>query len=197
MKPPKVAEGGTKPDYSAFSAPMVMPGTYTVRLKLGDQTYTTPVTVVHDESNTGFTMADRTLQYNTAMDLYRMHERLAKVVAGINEDQKAIKAKQATVKEGSKEAKALAAHHTALENLRNTLLASKQKSVFADERKLREEISEVYGGVIGQEAAPSNLQVQRVKVLDKKVDEAEAAYEKARKEWNSKTGIGVTSQRVS
>jgi hypothetical protein len=196
MTPPKVAEGGTKPDYSGFSAPMVMPGTYTVRLKLGDQTYTTPLTVVHDASNTGFTLADRTAQYNTAMDLYRLHEQLAKVVGGINEDQKAIKAKQATAKEGSKEAKALTAHFNALENLRTTLLASKQKSVFADERKLREEISEVYGAVIGQEAAPSNLQVQRVKGLQEKVKDAETSYEKVRKEWNNKTGIG-TSQRVS
>src|SRR4028118_55782 len=97
MTPPKVAEGGTKPDYSGFSAPMVMPGTYTVRLKLGDQTYTTPLTVVHDASNTGFTASDRALQYNTAMDLYRPHERLAKLVSNINDDQKKIKAKQETV----------------------------------------------------------------------------------------------------
>lgn len=195
MKPPKVAEGGTKPDYSSFMAPMVMPGTYTVRLKLGDQTYTTPLKVVHDSSNTGFTMEDRAAQYKTGMELYRLHERLAKVVAAINDDQKKIKAKQETVKEG-KEAKALAAQYTALENLRTTLLASKQKSVFADERKLREEITEVYGSIIGQEAPPSNLQVQRVKTLEGKVSEAEEAYDKVQKEWKGKTNIGG-SERIS
>ena len=193
MKPPKVAEGGTKPDYSAFTAPMVMPGTYTVRLKLGDQTYTTPLTVEHDASNPEFTLEDRRLQYNTAMDLYRLHERLAKVVAGINEEQKGIKTLQSTAKMDAKAAKALDARYKALEDLRTTLLASKQKSVFADERKLREEISEVYGAVIGQEAAPSNLHVQRVTELEKKVAEAEKAYEKLQKDRK----IAKGGQRIS
>jgi hypothetical protein len=32
LTPPQVAGGGTKPDRSGFSAPMVLPGTYTIRL---------------------------------------------------------------------------------------------------------------------------------------------------------------------
>ena len=40
MKPPKVASGGTKVDFGAFVAPMVLPGDYTVKLKVGDKEYT-------------------------------------------------------------------------------------------------------------------------------------------------------------
>ncbi|HEX2607261.1 MAG TPA: hypothetical protein VHK91_07775, partial [Flavisolibacter sp.] len=39
MKPPRVAGGGTKLDYSAFVAPMVMPGDYTVKMKVGDKEF--------------------------------------------------------------------------------------------------------------------------------------------------------------
>jgi hypothetical protein len=63
-------------------------------------------------------------------------------------------------------------YNTALESLRGTLLASKQKSIFADEEQLRERITEVYGAVAMQEARPSNLQIQRVTVLQKELQEA-------------------------
>jgi len=188
MTPPKVATGGTKVDFAGFSAPTVMPGTYTVRLKLGSETYETPFVVVHDSSNTGFTAADRAAQYRTGIELYRLHERLAALVDRINADQREIKTRLAS-DSTSKAARALQAYHAELETLRNTLLASKQRSIFADERKLREEISEVYGAVIGQEAAPSNLQVQAVQPLTEKVSAAEASYEKISGKWAEKTGM--------
>ena len=60
-----------------------------------------------------------------------------------------------------------------LEELRASLLATKQNSLFADEQRLREKISDVYTAVCGQEAPPSNLQVQRVGVLQQEVQKAE------------------------
>jgi hypothetical protein len=78
-------------------------------------------------------------------------------------------------KDKLKEAKAqtlLNEYHAALENLRGTLLASKQKSIFADEEQLRERITEVYSAVAMHEARPSNLQIQRVSVLQKELNEA-------------------------
>src|SRR5690606_29972189 len=76
MTPPKTAQGGTKIDGAAFFAPMVRPGTYTAKLKVGDKEYTTPIVMQHDTSNHAFTLADRELQYKTAMELYRLHEQL-------------------------------------------------------------------------------------------------------------------------
>src|SRR5262249_43138265 len=37
MKPPKMASGGTKFDNGSFVAPMVLPGDYTVKLKVADK----------------------------------------------------------------------------------------------------------------------------------------------------------------
>jgi hypothetical protein len=171
MTPPKVASGGTKADFGSFSAPMVLPGDYTVKLKVGDKVYDKKIKLVHDYSNPNFTVAQREAQYKTATDLYKLHEQLATVVDDINYNQKLLKENAGKVK-SDKVKKLLAEYDNKLEALRVTLLASKQKSQFADEQKLRERISDVYVAVCNQEAAPSNLQMQRVGVLQQEVQKA-------------------------
>ncbi len=164
MKPPKVASGGTKIDYGGFFAPMVLPGEYLVKLKVGDKEFTEPLTLLHDEKNVEFTLAHRQLQYKTAMQLYKMHEDLAVEVEAIAEKQKLIKENLTKVKDSSIK-KLMEEYNLKLENERSELLSTKQKSIFADEVRLREKITEVYSAVAGQEAAPSNLQIQRTKDL--------------------------------
>ena len=172
MKPPKVASGGSKMDYSAFIAPMVLPGDYTVKLKVGNKEYASALSLVHNENIKAFTLADRQLQYKTAMELYAIHEQLAKVVDDINEKQKMLK-ENVTKVQNKKLKKQLDDYNTKLETLRAELLATKQKSIFADEERLREKITDVYAAVTLQEAAPSNLQIQRIKFLQDEVNKAE------------------------
>jgi hypothetical protein len=172
MKPPKVASGGTKIDYGAFVAPMVLPGDYTLKLKVGDKQYTKTLKLIHDPKNKDFTIADRQLQYKTAMQLYNLHERLAATVDSINLKQRMLRENVSKVKDTVSK-KLLQDYIAKLEELRSTLLATKQKSIFADEKKLREEITDVYAAVAGQEAAPSNLQLQRAAQLQEKEAKAE------------------------
>ena len=172
MKPPKVASGGTKIDFGGFIAPMVMPGTYTVKLIIGTKEYTKKLTLVHDAKNKDFTLEDRQQQYKLAMELYNMHERLASTVDSINNKQRMIKMNMDKIKDTATKA-LLKTYWNQLEILRTTLLASKQKSIFADEKKLREEITEVYSGVAGSEIRPSNLQLQRTHDLQVQVQKAE------------------------
>ncbi|HLF45464.1 MAG TPA: hypothetical protein VI548_03520, partial [Chitinophagaceae bacterium] len=166
MKPPKVASGGTKLDFGGFIAPMVLPGDYTIKIKTKDKEYSQAVKLVHDEKNKDFTLADRQLQFKTAMQLYKMHEELAAVVDDINEKQKIIKDNLEKVKDPATK-KLMEEFNVKLETERAEMLATKQKSIFADEERLREKISDVYASVAGQEAPPSNLQVQRVGSLEK------------------------------
>lgn len=172
MTPPKVATGGTKMDNSGFFAPMVMPGDYTVKLKLADKEYNMPIKLVHDAANKDFTLQDRNLQYKTAMDVYALHEQLAKLVDDINVKQRTLKKGLDTTKDNSTK-NLLKEYNDKLENLRGQLLATKQTSIFADEERLRERISQLYQAVALQEAAPSNLQVQSVGILRQEVIKAE------------------------
>lgn len=168
MKPPRTATGGTKLDFSSFLAPMVLPGDYTVKLKVGDSVYSSKIKLVHDASNKDFTLEDRKLQYKVAMDLYRQHEQLADVVDSINAKQKLIKETIGKVQDSAL-ARTMREYNDELEKLRSECLATKQKSIFADEKKLREEITETYSAVTGQEAAPSNLTIQRTAMLQAEV----------------------------
>jgi photosystem II stability/assembly factor-like uncharacterized protein len=195
MKPPKVATGGAKMDFGGFLAPMVLPGDYTVKLTAGDSVYTTPVKLVHDVSNKDFSLEDRKLQYKTAMDLYKMHEQLAAVVDTINAKQKLIKEKLDKVTDSSLK-RSMIAYNNELEKIRSECLGTKQKSIFADEKKLREDITDVYAAVSGQEAAPSNLQVQRVSGLQTEVKKKEQETLQVVKKYDPAVIEGLKKERL-
>jgi hypothetical protein len=183
--PPKTATGSTKLDYAGFIAPMVLPGTYTMKLKVADKEYSSQLLMVHDTANHNFSQEDRYLQYKTSMELYTLHENLAKLVDKINAEQKMIK--EYTEKVSSpKNKKLLEDYNTKLEEMRSTLLATKKKSIFADEKKLREEITEVYGAVCGQECKPSNLQMERTTMLKDEFKKKEEAYQLVYNQYSAK-----------
>jgi photosystem II stability/assembly factor-like uncharacterized protein len=184
--PPKTATGSTKMDYGGFIAPMVMPGTYTVKLKIGDKDYTNQLVMVPDNANKLFSEEDRKVQYDAAMNLYHMHEQLYTLVDKINTEQKMIKDNIDSVKRPQTK-KQLKEYNDKLEELRSTLLATKHKSIFADEKKLREYITELYGSVCNQECRPTNLQLGRADVLAGDLKKGEQSYDKLYAEYGPKT----------
>jgi len=192
--PPKTATGGTKVDYGGFIAPMVLPGTYTVKLKIGDKEYTNQLQMVHDNSNKLFSEDDAKVQYNAAMELYHMHEQLAILVDKINAEQKMIKDNTDSVRKPQAK-KMLKDYNAKLEELRSTLLATKHKSMFADEKKLREYITEVYGAICGQECKPTNLQLARITVLNDDLKKGEQTYEKIYGEFGDKAQQTVKEEK--
>ena len=139
-------------------------------MKVGQKEYATPLRIVHDPTST-FTEAERRLRHAAAMDLYKMHEDLAAIVADIMSRQKLLKDSIAKVPQERKK-KGLQAEVDQLESLRAELIPTKQTSIFADETRLREDITEVYVAVCSNEQAPTNLQLDRIKDLRGKVDDA-------------------------
>ncbi len=179
MTPPKVADGGAKVDYSGFGAPEVAPGNYTAKLVIAGKNYEMPLVVVHDTADKKFSAEDRMVRHGSEMQLYHLHENLHDVVEQINQKQSWIHEQDSTLKT-AKAKKLLKEYDNKLEALRATLLGTKQKSIFADEKKLREEISDMYAEMIYQEAPPTNLQTERIAFLEvevKKADDAHAAIE--------------------
>ncbi|NOT36225.1 MAG: glycosyl hydrolase [Saprospiraceae bacterium] len=194
MKPPKVAEGGTKLDFGAFASPEVLPGNYIIRLKAKNKEYYDTIQLKHiDEKN--FNLEDRKLQYDIAMKYYNMHEALARTVDYINSEQKFI-IESKTKSKDSKTIKLAEEYHINLEELRTTLLASKHKSVFADEKKLREEISESYGIAVSGHQRPSNTVIAAVEDLNVKVDKATEKYNKIKTEFRSKYDKALAKENI-
>lgn len=174
MLPPRIAKGGSQMEGAAFVAPQVLPGTYQLKVMVNGKLYEQPLVLIHDSSNNNFTPEQRRLQYETAMKLYNMNEQLATLVDSII-------AKQAQLKPvadsaSNKKAKAVASEYwNSLEKLRLTLVPPVIKGT-GEFVRLRSEIAELYGAVAGQEAAPGNLQLQRIQVLTEALKKAEADY---------------------
>ncbi len=168
-KGPRTATG-TKPDQGSFISPQVLPGNYTVKLGVGQKEFTQPLIIQHQDE-LGFSLDDRKKQHETAMELFALHEQLAVTVDSLISKQKALKGLIDTEKK-AKAKKKLQASYDMLEQLKSELVPVKANSKFADEIRLRDEITELYRTVCFSENRPSNLQLEKLKQLKVKVDEA-------------------------
>jgi hypothetical protein len=161
--PPRVADGSVKMEGAGFTAPMVLPGTYTVKLKIKDKEYTSKINCVHDKDNKDLNESDITLVYNKAMQIQTLFGK-------INDDVDTIRFYQTKLKADStnKNNKAMNAE---LEKLRAELMATKQTSIFADEEKLREKVSKLYGVFCSMEAKPNDIQLKSIEALEEEYAE--------------------------
>nr|WP_294905715.1 hypothetical protein [uncultured Lacibacter sp.] len=184
MAPAKTAKGGNQLEYAAFVAPQVLPGDYTLKMKVNGKEYNHTITLVHDEKNKNFTLEDRQLQYKTGMELYGMHEQLARLVDSIDAKQKILK-RHIDSTQDKKTKTLLQDYFDKLETLRLTLVPPVVKGT-ADLKRLRTDLSDVYAAVITQEAKPGNLQIQRVAFLKGEIGKAEQQYEQLNKQFEQK-----------
>lgn len=159
--PPKVAAGGTKIDYAGFSAPMVLPGTYTIKLILKDKEFIGKVKCIHDEENKDLTLADRKLVYDNAMKLFNLYTNLSKLIDSVNYYKTAVKSDSIAYKSDKK----LKMFYTDLENVRAELLGTKSTSIFADEERLKEKVTALYGTFCSMESKPNTTQLEAIDVL--------------------------------
>ncbi|MFN8265634.1 MAG: hypothetical protein U0T11_06160 [Chitinophagaceae bacterium] len=167
---PKTAKGGNQMEMAAFLAPQVLPGEYVVKMKVNGKEYTQTLQLVHDPKNKDFTIEDRQLQYKAGMELYAMNEQLAKLVDSINTTQALLKTNIDSTKNPKTKA-LLQDYWNKLEEFRLTLVPPVMKGT-GEFKRLRSDIGEVYAAVVGQEARPSNLQLQRMEVLKQELQKA-------------------------
>ncbi len=174
MKPPRVPTAGSL-EFGALVGPMVPEGTYTAKLVRGDETATATIKVVGDPNLT-HSAEDRKLQQTTAMSLYRLLERLAYVTAAADEarDQARDRAKGLKSDDGLRQE--LESFADKLDALRKTLAASSENQL-SGERRLREEIGEVYGEVIRYGGRPTKTQMDRAAVLGQEVERAHGQFD--------------------
>ena len=175
IQPPKTATGASRPDNGGAIAPQVLPGIYTLKLKVGDKELNQQFNMIHNEDGP-FQLAERHAQYYAAMELYNLHVSLASIVSSIASKQKEYNSSIGKIK-NKKNKKFGDSYLTELEKLRAELIPTKQSSIFADEKRLREEITEVYLPLCISDAGPSNLQLESIKNLKQKVEAAKKKFD--------------------
>jgi len=156
--PPKVAAGSTKMDGAGFTAPMVLPGKYKVKIKVKDTEYEGVVNCVHDNDNKDLSMEDRKLVYQKAMELKNLYVEVNNSIDSINGFQEKLKADTVAFNK-NKEAKGF---YDDLQKVKAELMATKKKSIFADEERLREKISKLYGSFCYMESKPNSTQLESI-----------------------------------
>jgi hypothetical protein len=130
------------------------------------------------------------------MELYNLHVSLASIVSSIALKQKEYNRSIPKIK--NKKSKKFGESYVAeLETLRAELIPTKQTSIFADEKRLREEITEVYLPLCISDAGPSNLQLESIKNLIQKVEDAKKKYEQINANSEQKIKEILKKEKIS
>lgn len=172
--PPKVAKGSTKMDGAGFTAPMVLPGNYVVKIKVKDKEYTGNIKCVHDADNKDLTMDDRLMVYAKSMQLQNLYNNLNNLVDSINFIQTGLK-EDSVAYAKNKNAQVF---YTDLQKIKSELMATKQTSIFADEERLREKVSQLYGNFCSMESKPNSTQLEAIEVLQTELNTQKDNYKK-------------------
>jgi photosystem II stability/assembly factor-like uncharacterized protein len=196
MTPNKSAAGGTKMDRGGMLAPQVLPGNYTLKLTVGKEEYKQPFVLVHDSSNSSYSLEDRIAQNKASMELYNMQKDLNGLIEEVNGEKKLLKESSTKIK-SEKVKKLLNTYDKSLEEFRAGLLATKQTSIFADEEQLRERLTELYVTIAGNEARPSNLQLERLQALQGELSSAKAKHAALNKQYADKVRQAMAKEGVT
>ncbi len=172
--PPVVAEGSTKFDGAGFTAPMILPGTYTIKLKINEKEYKSTVKCLHDTANKDLSVEDRKQVYEKAMQLQTLYRNVNNTIDSISFYQKSLKADTIAFAKN----KNAQIFYNDLQKVKSDFMAVTKTSIFADEERLREKISKLYGSFCGMEAKPNSTQLEAIGVLEGDFKTQKESFEK-------------------
>ena len=186
LPPPKVPPATSL--VPAFEGPRVPEGTYMYRLLKGDSVYEGEITVVADPRSP-HSAEDRRLQRSTALELYGMLERLTYVIDATIDlrDQARARADSA----GGGTADRLTKYAEELDGFREGLVNTGGGYVAA-EKKLREDLGELYGRVNGYDGRPTDSELARKEALGRRLDEAVGRFD----ELTSESRVSALNARL-
>jgi photosystem II stability/assembly factor-like uncharacterized protein len=174
LKPPRVPTAASVG--GAFFGPRLLPGTYTVKLTKDKQVYTYDLRVVADPRST-HSQQDRKAQFDLAMKLYSMLGDMTYTVDRINTLRLALDARAAALPAGDPLRKQLEAASARVDDVRKKIVATKEGGMITGEERLRENLSDLYGNVVGYEGRPSQTQVQRADAIARELADVVADFD--------------------
>ena len=163
LKAPEVAPAATALN-GAQRGPRVLPGTYTVRLIKGDQTYTEQISVVMDP-RASYTLDDRKAEFDLSMKIYNLLEHMTWGVEALEGMRNAANARAATLPDKDPLRQQLQQLAGNCDALRSKIVATKEGGMITGEERIRELIGELYGSVSGYDGRPTDYQEARTASL--------------------------------
>jgi len=176
VKPPAVAPAATAL-FEAAQGPRVLPGTYTVKLTKGDQTYTEQLDVAMDP-RAKYPLAERKAQFELAMKVYKLLEHMTYGVEAIEGVRDAANARAAKLPEKDPLRKQLQALAADCDKLRSKIVATKEGGMITGEERIRELLGQLYGAVTGYDGKPADYQVARTESLGHELEDVIVDFQK-------------------
>ena len=173
MPPPRIPTAAT----AGFGVgPRFMPGTYTVKLIEGGQEYTAPLRVERDP-RMKHTIADRKAQYDLSVRLYGMLNEMTGVVERMNGVRGGLESRASQLTPNDTLALRLRGASGVVDTLRKKIVATKEGGAITGEERLRENLVELYGSVVGYEGRPSETQVARTGAIGREMGDVSRAFD--------------------
>jgi hypothetical protein len=175
LKAPRVPPAATA-SFEASQGPRVLPGTYTVKMTRGKETYTTQL-VVELDPRAKFNIDDRKLEFDAAMKLYNLLGDMSFDVDRINGVHDAFLDRSAKLRGDAASAKRLQDLADKLEVLRKKIVATTEGGAVTGEERIREKTTQIYGAVLNYEGRPTNEQASRIDSLKKELHDVATEFD--------------------
>jgi hypothetical protein len=176
VRPPAVAPAAMAL-FEAAQGPRVLPGTYTVKLTKGDQTYTEQLNVAIDP-RAKYSVDERKAQFDLSMKVYKELEHMTFAVEAIEGVRDAANARSLKLSEKDpleKELRQLAAD---CDTLRSKIVATKEGGMITGEERIREHLGQLYGAITGYDGKPTDYQVARTASLGHELQDVVDDFQK-------------------
>ena len=175
LKAPRVPAAATAA-FEAAQGPRVVPGTYTVKMTRGTETYTTQL-VVQQDPRAKFTPADRQMEFDAAMRVYNFLGDMTFDADRISAMHDALLERSAKVKNEASLAKRLQQAANSLDELRKKIVSTKEGGAVTGEIRIREYTTELYGDILNYEGRPTDYQAARIESLKKELADVSTQFD--------------------
>jgi hypothetical protein len=175
LKAPRVPPAATAA-FEATQGPRVMPGSYTVKMTRGKETYSTQLLLELDP-RAKFTLEDRKLEFDAAMRVYRLLGDMSFDVDKINGVHDALTERGAKVKADAVFSKRLQELADRVEAMRKKIVATKEGGAITGEERIREKTTQLYGAMLNYEGCPADYQVARIDSLKKELEDVVGEFD--------------------
>jgi len=175
IKAPRVPPAASAA-FEAAQGPRVLPGTYTVKLTRGTETYTTKLDVTLDP-RAKFSPDDRKLNLDAAMRVYNLLGDMSFDVDRINGVRDALGDRSSKVKNDAAFAKQLQDLSQKVDELRKKIVATKEGGAITGEEHIREKTTGLYADFVFYEGRPADYQMARIDSLKKELGDVETEFD--------------------
>jgi photosystem II stability/assembly factor-like uncharacterized protein len=175
LKPPRVPPAASVAFETTMGA-RVVPGTYTVKMTRGKETYTTPVELTLDK-RVNYTVEDRKLEFDAIQRLYALFRDMSFTVDRINSVHDALVSRAATVKAGDPLQPRLQQLAARAEEIRKKIVATKEGGAITGELRIREKTAQIYGALVFYEGRPADYYVARTDSLKRELDDVTKEFD--------------------